>query len=69
MNNSTHIVLGSLLEIYRLFLYISFSTLPIPRKHTISSGLYLAYLEAISYDLPPLLFLRGNQKNVLTYYS
>ncbi|CAF1426398.1 unnamed protein product [Rotaria magnacalcarata] len=44
-------------------------TLPIPRKQSISAGLYLAYLEAISYNLPPLLFLRGNQKNVLTYYS
>ncbi|CAF0819995.1 unnamed protein product [Adineta ricciae] len=44
-------------------------TLPIPRKQSISAGLYLAYLDAISYNLPPLLFLRGNQKNVLTYYS
>lgn len=44
-------------------------TLPIPRKQSISAGLYLAYLDAISYDLPPILFLRGNQKNVLTYYS
>lgn len=44
-------------------------TLPIPRKQSISAGLYLAYLDAISYNLPPVLFLRGNQKNVLTYYS
>ncbi|CAF3190851.1 unnamed protein product [Rotaria socialis] len=44
-------------------------TLPIPRKQLISAGLYLAYLDAISYNLPPVLFLRGNQKNVLTYYS
>ncbi|CAF0850672.1 unnamed protein product [Adineta steineri] len=44
-------------------------TLPIPRKQSISAGLYLAYLDIISYNLPPLLFLRGNQKNVLTYYS
>ncbi|CAF4749353.1 unnamed protein product [Rotaria sp. Silwood1] len=44
-------------------------TLPIPRKQMISAGLYLAYLDAISYNLPPVLFLRGNQKNVLTYYS
>lgn len=46
-----------------------FSTLPIPRKQSISAALYLAYLDAISYNLPPVLFLRGNQKNVLTYYS
>ncbi|CAF2861873.1 unnamed protein product [Rotaria sp. Silwood2] len=44
-------------------------TLPIPRKQLISAGLYLAYLDVISYSLPPVLFLRGNQKNVLTYYS
>ncbi|CAF1118554.1 unnamed protein product [Adineta ricciae] len=44
-------------------------TLPIPRKQSISAGLYLAYLDAISYNMPPILFLRGNQKNVLTYYS
>ncbi|CAF3821224.1 unnamed protein product [Adineta steineri] len=44
-------------------------TLPIPRKQSISAALYLAYLDAISYNLPPILFLRGNQKNVLTYYS
>ena len=46
-----------------------FRTLPIPRKQSISAALYLAYLDAISYNLPPVLFLRGNQKNVLTYYS
>ena len=45
------------------------STLPIPRKQSISAGLYLAYLDAISSNLPPLLFLRGNQKSVLTHYS
>ena len=45
------------------------STLPIPRKQSISAGLYLAYLDAISCNLPPIMFLRGNQKNVLTYYS
>jgi len=49
--------------------FFDFSTLPIPRKQSISAALYLAYLDAISYNLPPVLFLRGNQKNVLTYYS
>ncbi|CAF2862472.1 unnamed protein product [Rotaria sp. Silwood2] len=44
-------------------------TLPISRKQSISPGLYLVYLGAISYNLPPLLFVGSNQKNVLTYYS
>ncbi|CAF1420633.1 unnamed protein product, partial [Rotaria sordida] len=44
-------------------------TLPISRKQSISAGLYLVYVDAISYNLPPLLFLGGKQKHVLTYYS
>ncbi|XP_063830053.1 bumetanide-sensitive sodium-(potassium)-chloride cotransporter-like isoform X2 [Ostrinia nubilalis] len=39
-------------------------SLPIPRQGT-SAALYMAWLEAMSYDLPPMLFVRGNDVSVL----
>uniref|UniRef100_A0A915KKL1 SLC12A transporter C-terminal domain-containing protein n=1 Tax=Romanomermis culicivorax TaxID=13658 RepID=A0A915KKL1_ROMCU len=44
-------------------------TQPVPRKGGVSACLYLAWLEMISKDFSPLLFLRGNQQSVLTFYS
>jgi len=44
-------------------------TLPMPRKNIISAPLYMAWLECLSRDLPPFLFVRGNQTSVLTFYS
>jgi len=44
-------------------------TLPVPRKNIISAPLYMAWLESLSRDLPPFLFVRGNQTSVLTFYS
>ncbi|XP_064618818.1 solute carrier family 12 member 3-like [Lineus longissimus] len=44
-------------------------TLPMPRKGTVSAGLYMAWLETLTKDMPPVLLLRGNQASVLTYYS
>lgn len=44
-------------------------TLPMPRKGVVSAPLYMAWLEALSRDLPPFLFVRGNQTSVLTFYS
>ncbi|CAI9727615.1 solute carrier family 12 member 3-like isoform X1 [Octopus vulgaris] len=44
-------------------------TLPMPRKGTCSSGLYMAWIDTLTRDLPPILLLRGNQKSVLTFYS
>ncbi|KAI0980109.1 hypothetical protein GJ496_004836 [Pomphorhynchus laevis] len=46
-----------------------FITMPIPRDEGVSAGLYLSWLEFISSDLPSVLFIRGNQENVLTYYT
>jgi len=40
-----------------------------PRKGLCSAGLYMAWLDILSRDMPPMLLLRGNQENVLTYYS
>lgn len=44
-------------------------TLPMPRKNIIKAPHYMAWLEALSRDLPPFLFVRGNQQSVLTFYS
>ncbi|EFA05305.2 bumetanide-sensitive sodium-(potassium)-chloride cotransporter [Tribolium castaneum] len=44
-------------------------TLPIPRKGIVSAPLYLAWLEALTRDMPPMLLVRGNQTSVLTFYS
>lgn len=44
-------------------------TLPMPRKNIIKAQHYMAWLEALSRDLPPFLFVRGNQQSVLTFYS
>ena len=44
-------------------------TLPIARKGICSPALYMAWLEELSKDLPPIVLLRGNQTSVLTFYS
>ncbi|KRY65812.1 Solute carrier family 12 member 2 [Trichinella pseudospiralis] len=44
-------------------------SLPVPRKGREPAYLYMAFLEMLSQDLPPVLFVRGNQKTVLTFYS
>nr|XP_057942768.1 solute carrier family 12 member 3 isoform X2 [Doryrhamphus excisus] len=44
-------------------------TMPVRRRGACPSALYLAWLEALSHDLrPPVLLVRGNQENVLTFY-
>uniref|UniRef100_A0A8C5BLW3 Solute carrier family 12 member 2 n=1 Tax=Gadus morhua TaxID=8049 RepID=A0A8C5BLW3_GADMO len=44
-------------------------SLPLARKGTISSALYMCWLETLSRDLPPVLLVRGNHQSVLTFYS
>lgn len=44
-------------------------TLPMPRKNIISAPLYLAWIELLTRDMPPILLVRGNQTSVLTFYS
>lgn len=44
-------------------------TLPMPRKNIVTAALYMAWLESLSRDMPPFLFVRGNQTSVLTFYS
>ncbi|XP_062922828.1 solute carrier family 12 member 3 isoform X1 [Mobula hypostoma] len=44
-------------------------TMPIAREGKSPSALYMAWLETLSQDLrPPVLLVRGNQQNVLTFY-
>jgi solute carrier family 12 sodium/potassium/chloride transporter 2 len=43
-------------------------TLPLP-KSNIPHSLYLAWLDFTSRNMPPFLFVRGNQESVLTFYS
>ncbi|KAL7980057.1 hypothetical protein Chor_001325 [Crotalus horridus] len=44
-------------------------SLPVARKGIVSDYLYMAWLEILSKNLPPVLLIRGNHKNVLTFYS
>ncbi|XP_076812360.1 solute carrier family 12 member 2-like [Clavelina lepadiformis] len=44
-------------------------TLPIGRKGICSSSLYMAWLEELTRDLPPIVLIRGNQTSVVTFYS
>uniref|UniRef100_A0A3Q1J9H4 Uncharacterized protein n=1 Tax=Anabas testudineus TaxID=64144 RepID=A0A3Q1J9H4_ANATE len=44
-------------------------TMPVGRRGVCPSMLYLAWLDFLSRDLrPPVLLVRGNQENVLTFY-
>ncbi|XP_031418369.1 solute carrier family 12 member 3 [Clupea harengus] len=44
-------------------------TLPVVKRGVCPSALYMAWLETLSRDLrPPVLLIRGNQQNVLTFY-
>ncbi|CAG0890209.1 unnamed protein product [Cyprideis torosa] len=44
-------------------------TLPMPRKGAVSAPLYMAWLELLTRDMPPILVIRGNQEQVITFYS
>ncbi|XP_042199013.1 solute carrier family 12 member 1-like isoform X1 [Callorhinchus milii] len=44
-------------------------SLPIAKKGAVSGHLYMAWLEILSRNLPPVIMIRGNQKSVLTFYS
>ena len=45
-------------------------TMPIARKGVVSNLLYISWLDVLSDDITaPLMFVRGNQTSVLTFYS
>lgn len=61
--------LGELLHEHSSQAKLIVLTLPIPNKKTVSSLMYMSWLETLSADLPPMLMVRGNQTSVLTFYS
>ncbi|XP_058058026.1 bumetanide-sensitive sodium-(potassium)-chloride cotransporter-like [Anopheles bellator] len=44
-------------------------SMPVPRQDTVSATLYMSWLEMLTKDMPPFLLVRGNQTEVLTFYS
>ena len=44
-------------------------TIPVPAHDVTTPLMYMSWLEVLSSDLPPVLLVRGNQTNVLTFYS
>ncbi|XP_004929740.2 bumetanide-sensitive sodium-(potassium)-chloride cotransporter isoform X1 [Bombyx mori] len=60
---SRHLRLRNLLLQHSTKAAIVIITLPLPRK--VSASLYMAWLEVLSRDLPPVLFVRGNDSCVL----
>uniref|UniRef100_A0A8C6YRU5 Solute carrier family 12 member 2 n=1 Tax=Nothoprocta perdicaria TaxID=30464 RepID=A0A8C6YRU5_NOTPE len=61
--------LNELLQEHSSTANIIVMSLPVARKSAVSSALYMAWLEALSKDLPPILLVRGNHQSVLTFYS
>ncbi|TRY67544.1 hypothetical protein TCAL_09074 [Tigriopus californicus] len=64
-----HLRLAELLREHSMASETVIMTLPIPRKSSHSDQLWMAWLEIMSRDMPPMLFVRGNQTSVLTFYS
>jgi hypothetical protein len=44
-------------------------TLPLAPQPVLMSPLYMLWLELLSKSMPPTLYVRGNNHNVLTFYS
>ena len=44
-------------------------SIPVPVADVTTPVMYMSWLEVLSADLPPVLLVRGNQTNVLTFYS
>ncbi|CAG2166633.1 unnamed protein product, partial [Oppiella nova] len=67
--NNRHMRLRELLNRYSKESSLIVMTLPMPRKGTCSAPLYMAWLQMLTQDMPPFIFIRGDQTNVLTFYS
>ncbi|CAH1253816.1 SLC12A2 [Branchiostoma lanceolatum] len=64
-----HLRLRELLQEHSKDASLIVITLPMPRRGVVSTVMYMAWLEILSKDLPPVLMMRGNQQSVLTFYS
>ncbi|XP_014216505.1 bumetanide-sensitive sodium-(potassium)-chloride cotransporter isoform X2 [Copidosoma floridanum] len=64
-----HLRLRELLQEHSLGANLIVMTLPMPRKGAVSAPLYMAWLEALTRDMPTFLLVRGNHSSVLTFYS
>ncbi|XP_043910677.1 solute carrier family 12 member 2-like [Protopterus annectens] len=61
--------LNELLQQYSRSANMIVMSMPVARKGAVSTALYMAWLETLSKDLPPVLLIRGNHQSVLTFYS
>ena len=68
-NCCRHLRLAELLRQYSSKSELVVMTLPLPRRGHTSPSLYMAWLEIMTRNLPPILLTRGNQESVLTFYS
>ena len=64
-----HLRLAELLRHYSSESEMVVMTLPLPRRGHTSPALYMAWLDIMTKNLPPILLIRGNQEPVLTFYS
>lgn len=64
-----HIRIGELLREESLDAQLIVMSLPVPRLDVTPPSLYMSWLEVLTANLPPVLLVRGNQSNVLTFYS
>ena len=63
-----HIRLGELLKEHSKDASLIVMTLPVPSE-AVEPTMYMSWLEMMTKDLPPILLIRGNQTNVLTFYT
>ena len=68
-SNFRHLRLAELLRHHSSESEMIVMTLPLPRKGHTSAALYMAWLDIMTKNLPPILLTRGNQEPVLTFYS
>ena len=63
-----HIRLGELLKDHSKDASLIVMTLPVPSKN-VEPSMYMSWLEMMTKDLPPIMLIRGNHTNVLTFYT
>ena len=63
-----HIRLGELLKQHSKDASLIVMTLPVPNE-AVEPSMYMSWLEMMTKDLPPILLIRGNHTNVLTFYT